>query len=389
MKIVINARYLTAPYSGIGQYTINLLKSLAKIDKENEYILFVPWPVDMSFGSNFKIVDIREGKLFNNDFISRLWWEQITLSRALRKYNPDVYHSTYQTLPRRSGKYHPIATIHDAIPWKFAWQQKNRMYRFYSNVSRRSSRRLELAFCVSEAAKLDVAHLYGIKPERMIVTYEGVSDEFYNDTPIDELNRTKKKYSLTRPFFYYVGGFKRHKNLRVLIKSFANAVHKNKINYDLVIPGKIREHSGLARELFYDVKSLVRYAKSKGVSDRVKFIGYASQKELAALYKLSHAFITLSLYEGFGLPALEAMVSGKPVIVSDVGAHPEVVGKAGILVYPYGITRITNAISSIATNKILYAQLVEEGKKQIMKFDKIKIAKNVLKHYEEIAKLNK
>lgn len=389
MRIAINARYLTAPYSGIGQYTINLLKSLAEIDQQNEYILFTPWPVDFSFGPNFKIIDIREGKLFENDYMSRAWWEQVSLSRAIKKYKPDLFHSTYQTLPLQANKLPSIVTIHDAIPWKFEWQQSNRLYRWYSNLSRWSCGKLTLGFCISEAAKLDVAFIYKIKPEKLLVTYQGVADRYYEAPLPTRLKEIKQKFGLERPFILYVGGFKRHKNLRVLIKAFAQATRKFGLDIDLVIPGKMRQHSGFTKELFYDPNSLKAYVKAKHVASRVRFIGYADFNELACLYRLSHVFITLSLYEGFGLPVLEAMVSGKPVIASHVGAHPEVVGDAGVLVYPYGLTRITDAIGEMFLNQKKYKEYKDHGAKQIEKFDKKKIAKLVVEYYEAVYEANK
>jgi len=384
MKIAINARYLTSPYSGIGQYTINLLESLAKVDKENEYTLIVPWPVDFSFGPNFKIVDVREAKWFGDDYYSRLWWEQITLGRYLKKLKPDIYHSLYQSLPLNANKYASIVTIHDTIPWKFPWQRSNAQYRRYSDISRWSCRKATKVICVSETAKLEVAPTYGIKPEEIEVIYEGVSDIFSKKPRVAKLEKIRQRFKLEKPFLLYVGGFKRHKNLRFMIKAYANAICRHKLDVDLVIPGKIRAHSGNAKELFYDPQMLMVYVKQKKLSKRVHFIGYARQDELVCLDYLCKAFISLSLYEGFGLPAIEAMAAKKPIIASDAGAYPEVIGNAGVLVYPYGLNRVADAINQVVTNKTLRERLVKNGEKRILLFNKEVLAKRLLDLYKQV-----
>lgn len=383
MKIVINARYLTSPYTGIGQYTINILESLAKIDTENEYILIVPWPVDFSFGPNFRIVDLRESKWFGDDYYSRLWWEQITLGRYLKKIKPDVYHSLYQSLPLNAKKYRSFVTIHDTIPWKFPWQRSNAQYRRYSDISRWSCRKAHHVICVSETAKLEVAPMYTIKPENISVVYEGISDIFLKKPRTAKLLKIKNRFHLEKPFVLYVGGFKRHKNLRFMIKAFTHAVNKYKLDIDLVIPGKIRTHSGSAKELFYDPKTLTDYIKQKRMTKRIHFIGYARQDELVCLNYLSRAFLSLSLYEGFGLPAVEAMAAKKPIIASDTGAYPEILGDAALLVYPYGLTRIAEAINQVITSESVRNKLISRGEKRIVAFDKIELARKMLSIYNE------
>lgn len=384
MRIGINARYLTSPYSGIGQYSINLLKSLAKKDKENEYFLFVPWPVDFDFGPNFKIIDLRELKLVNKDFIARLYWEQVQLGRAIKRYKIDLYHSLYQSMPFGARKIASIVTIHDAIPWRFSFQRKDRLYRWYCDISRNSCQRAYKAFAISETAKSDLTLVYGRRPEDIFVTYEPVNEIYRDEVTKEEIEKVKKKYKLTKPFMLYVGGFKRHKNLRFMIKAFAHAVHKFKLNIDIVIPGKIRTHSGFDKNLFFDPVGLKKYAKKKEVSSKVRFIGYADINDLAALYRASRLFISLSLYEGFGLPPLEAMTSGTPVIVSNTGAYPEIIADGGKLVFPHGENRIADAINRFFVDEEYYDQMKNQAVKRAKFFNDKKIADNVLSLYHRL-----
>lgn len=384
MRIGLNARYLTVPYAGIGQYTLNLIKSLAEIDSENEYFLFVPWPVEYKFGPNFTIVDVRELKILGRDFAGRLLWEQYQLGRAIKRYKLDIYHSLYQTMPFGSQRIPSIVTIHDAIPWHFPFQREDLWYRWYSDISRWSCHKAQTVFAVSESAKADISLVYGLRPENIVVTYQTIGKKFSrSDSQLPGKRALLKRWGIDKPFLLYVGGFKRHKNLRFMLKAFAKAVHEYDLDLDLVIPGTIRSHSGIASHIYFDAAGLQRYAKDKKISQRVRMIGYVSQEELVVLYRAARAFISLSLYEGFGLPVLEAMASATPVIASNTYAYPEIVGDAGVLVHPYGANRIAQAIYDVMKDDQLRKTLIHRGKRRLVFFERAKIAREVLERYTQ------
>src|SRR3989339_811208 len=215
MRIGINGYYLTTPNSGIGQYTINLLRALSEIDKENKYFIFSPEKADWNFPENFKLKVVPTLPFFSKTFLNRFIWEEYQLEWAINKYKIEVFHALYQSLPRGSEKIGNIVTIHDAIPWRFPFERKQPTYRWYSD--RRKSlvkKRAKKIITVSETSKLDFASVYDLKPETIEVTYESVDPIFFKKPSPDEIKNLKQKYNINKPFIVYTGGLKRHKNLR-------------------------------------------------------------------------------------------------------------------------------------------------------------------------------
>jgi len=386
MNIGINGYYLNTPNSGIGQYTRNLLNSLSEIDSENQYFLFTPTEIkDLHFKSNFKIVVIKPSRLFSKSFINRFLWEEYQLGGAIKKYNIEVFHGLYQSLPKGSEKIGNVVTIHDGIPWKFPFERKKWTYRWYNDKRKDLvSKRAKKVITVSETSKLDFATLYGIKPETIEVTYESVNPSFNKKFLEKEITEFKTKYNITRDFILYTGGLKRHKNLRMLIKSFDILVKDHGFKGDLYILGAMRSTMAVSQFIYYKTNDLETYAKLKNIENNIKFVGAVSQDDMSLFMHLAQCFVSISLYEGFGLPALEAMTSGTPSILSNLGAYSEIADGAAVYVYPYGPHRIAEALNEILTNKSLNEKLTREGFERAKFFDRLKIAKRVKEIYKEV-----
>ena len=386
MNIGVNGFYLSTPNAGLGQYSINLLSSLSKIDKENNYFVFVQEELkDLKLGSNFTIVIIKPLTIFPKTFINRYFWEEHQLGHALKKYNIDVFHGLYQSLPRGSEKVGNLVTIHDAIPWRFSFERKNRIYRWYTN--RRMNlvaKRAKKIISVSETSKLDFAPVYGIKPETIEVTYESVNPSFDKVPTPEEAQDFKSKYGITRDYILYTGGLKRHKNLRMLIKSFDILVKEHGFKGDLYILGAVRQNMAISNAIYYKIEDLEKYAKLKKIGKAVKFVGFVSQDDMSKFMHLAKCFVSLSLYEGFGLPALEAMTSGTPAVLSDLGAYAEIADGAGLFVYPYGPHRIADALDSALTDNKLREKLIKKGIIRSKFFDRLKIARRIKDIYKEV-----
>src|ERR1035437_2625586 len=222
MKIGINGYYLSTPYSGIGQYSRNLLNALSEIDRENQYLLFTPGDIkDLQLPDNFKIVVVKPFRFFSKTFLNRYFWEEYQLGNAIRKHKIDVFHGLYQSLPRGVEKIGNVVTIHDGIPWRFPFERKKWSYRWYTDQRKKTVReRAKKVITVSETSKLDFASIYGIKPETIEVTYESVNTSFNKTPSSKEIADFKARYNIKKDFILYTGGLKRHKNLRMLIKSF-------------------------------------------------------------------------------------------------------------------------------------------------------------------------
>lgn len=384
MRIGINGYYLTTQFAGIGQYTINLLRALAEVDKENKYYVFCPTQVEWNLPENFKLKVIPPVPLFTHTFLNRFIWEEFQLGKAIQKYKIEVFHGMYQSLPRGVEKIGSVVTIHDAIPWRFPFERKQVSYRWYSDLRKKLVRnRAKKVLTVSETSLLDFAPIYGIKPETIEVTYESIDPVFWDHPTKEETTKFKREQKITREFILYTGGLKRHKNLRMLIKSFAILVNERGFEGDLYILGAIRKTMAVSPYLYYQISDLEKYAKLKKIQDRVKFVGYVSRKEMSMYMHTAKCFVSLSLYEGFGLPAIEAMTSGCPSVLSNLGAYPEVADSAALFVYPYGPHRIAEAIHKIVSNKILWEQLSKKGLERAKFFNRLTIAKRVLEIYKE------
>lgn len=384
MRIGINGYYLSVPYAGIGQYTYNLLSSLAEIDKKNKYIIFTYYDTDVVFGKNFKIVKVP--MVFQGNFFGRYIWEQYQLSRAIKEHDINIYHSPYQTLPLISKKVPSIVTIHDAIPWRFPFQRKQLSYRLYSDLSRTSCKRAQKYITVSETTKVDFAPIYEIKPELIEVTYESIHKVFNKNFSAKEVKDFRERFNINRKYIIYVGGLKRHKNIRILIKAFSKfkQYYDKKNEYDLFLLGDIRKNMAISPYIYYRVEDLEKYSSLKKVRKHIRFYGKQSFNDLALFYKEASLFISLSLYEGFGLPALEAITVKTPSILSNLGAFQEIIKDGALYVYPYGSHRVARKIADVLFDKNFQKNLINKGVEVAKEYDRLKIANRVLEIYEEV-----
>lgn len=385
MRIGVNGFYLSTPYSGIGQYTINLIHALSEIDKENKYYVFSPREVTWELPPNFRLKVIKPLPLLPKTFLNRFFWEEFQLGKAIKDYRIEVFHGMYQSLPRNAEKIGNVVTIHDAIPWRFPFERKQLTYRFYSDIRKNLVRkRAKKVVTVSETSKLDFAPVYGIKPEDIEVTYESVDPVFEEKPTLAETEDFKKRYKINADFILYTGGLKRHKNLRMLIKTFDILIKDYKFTGDLFILGAIRNTMAISPYIYYKSGDLENYAKLKRIGNKVRLIGFISRKDMSLFMHLTACFVSISLYEGFGLPVLEAMTSGTPSVVSNLGAYPEIAHGAALLVYPYGPHRIAEALNTALKQKEIREKLIKKGKERAKFFDRIKIAKRALEIYKEV-----
>lgn len=385
MRIGINGLYLSTPYSGIGQYTINLLRALSEIDHTNKYFIFTNAKIKFEFPANFRVIKIDPIPLFPKSFLSRFIWEEYQLGSAIRKYKLDIFHGLYQSLPRGVEKIGSIATIHDAIPWRFPAERKQLAYRWYSDIRKNLlTKRAKKIVSISETTKLDLAPIYGMKPETIEVTYESVDSIFFTTPTEKEINDCRKKFELPQKYILYSGGLKRHKNLRMLIKSFSILAKTYKYPGDLLILGAVRNTMAVSKAIYYKPEDLMKYAKLMKVGDRVHIVGFISRSEMSTLLHTADAFISLSLYEGFGLPALEAVTAGIPAVLSRIGAFQEVIKDAGVYVYPYGPHRIAEELNSVLIDQKVQVKLKQQAKKRAVFFDQYKIAQRILEIYQEV-----
>jgi glycosyltransferase involved in cell wall biosynthesis len=245
-----------------------------------------------------------------------------------------------------------VVTIHDCIHLMFPQYLPNRFAYGYARATLwAATKRAERIFTVSETSKADILRYCDVPAERIIVVYNAIDDRFAAPPDMDAVERVRERYQLNGPFALYVGNIKPHKNLERLIDAF-DLVRRN--GYErlelLIIGDQISKYPRLRRAV-----------EKHKLHKHVRFLGFVADDTLAALYRLATVFVFPSLYEGFGLPPLEAMASGTPVVTSNRSSLPEVVGDAAVLVDPYSAASIAEGIQRVLSDADLRRTLSERG----------------------------
>jgi glycosyltransferase involved in cell wall biosynthesis len=369
MRVAIDARKLHD--FGIGTYIRNLLRHLARIDRDNEYVLLCQQAdlgIADQLGSNFRTV-LEPSPNYSVR-------EQIHVPWTLRREQPDVFHAPHYVLPpavrRRS-----IVTIHDCIHIMFPQYLPNRMAYAYAKASMWSAtRQSNRILTVSEASKRDIMRFFNVPADKIVVVYNAIDERFRVPPSEEAIARVRERYQLDRRFVLYAGNIRPHKNLVRLIEAFADLRTNGFEDVTLLIIG----------DEISKLPALRRAVHSHKLHKHVRFLGYLSDDMLAILYRLASVFVFPSLYEGFGLPPLEAMASGTPVVTSNVSSLPEVTGGAAILVDPYEVDSIREGIQRVLTDPGLCEELRAKGIARSREFSWEASVARTREIYEEVAR---
>ena len=367
MRVAIDTRKIHD--FGIGTYIRNLLRQLARIDRNTEYILLCREPdlgIAAQLGPNFRgVVEPSPNYSLR---------EQIHIPWLLRRERPDVYHAPHYVLPP-AVRCRSVVTIHDCIHLMFPQYLPNRAAYAYARASMwAAARRSDRILTVSEASKRDILHFFNVKPEKIVVVYNAI-DEHFSATPSEEqVARIRERYQLDHKFVLYVGNIKPHKNLVRLIEAFSQLRRTHDDLKLLIIGDEISKLPALRRAVHRN--KLHKF---------VRFLGYLKDDTLTVLYRLASVFVFPSLYEGFGLPPLEAMASGTPVVTSNVSSLPEVTGDAAVLVDPYDVDSISDGMRRILDDPRLAEELRIKGLKRAREFSWERSVEKTQRVYREVA----
>jgi len=368
VRIAIDARKLHD--YGIGTYVRNLLRQLARLDGDNEYIA-VCRPDDMGFvrslGENFLAVaetappySIRE---------------QFTLPMALRRTRADLFHAPHYVLPPLTPC-RSVVTIHDLIHLRFPEYLPNRLAYSYARAMIWSAiRRADRVLTVSEASKRDILRFFNVSAGKVEVVPNAIDDRFGIPPTDEEVAQVRERYQLQAPFLLYAGNIKPHKNLERLIEAFGDVRRRGFDRLKLLIIGDQVTKYATLRHAVHRCK----------LHTHVRFFGFVPDRMLAVLYRLADAFVFPSLYEGFGLPPLEAMACGTPVVTSNVSSLPEVVGDAALLVDPYDTRAIADALERVLSDEALRRDLVARGLERAKEFSWERSVRRIREVYAEVS----
>ncbi|MBW9221791.1 glycosyltransferase family 4 protein [Methanothermococcus sp. SCGC AD-155-C09] len=374
MKIGIISEPLNQPLTGVGNYLYNLIKELLNKNLCNNIVL-------INY-KNCNIFPTVNKTLINNPLkkISKtyLWYAYIFALNSIRGYfnGLDIIHNPYQAptfFDLKGQKY--IITVHDLIQILFPKEVKPLVHLVQKTMLPRTIRTADKIISVSHNTKKDVIKYFKIPEDKIEVIYNGVNEE-YKPLPDNEIEKIRQKYNLEYPFILYVGGLAPNKNIPTLIKAFYK-LKKQRLLHKLVIIG--------AKRLKYN--SIFETIDKLNLQKDVIFTGYVPEEDLPALYNAADLFVYPSIYEGFGLPPLEAMACGIPVITSNSSSLPEVVGNAGIMVDPYDVDGLSRAMYEVLTNDGLREELRKRGLERAKLFTWKKCAEEHLKVYEEVYKM--
>lgn len=373
-RIVIDTRHIRD--FGIGTYIRNLVRALGSLDPDSRYFLISHAADEHELPElppNFEIA-------FYEGSDTRLT-EHIAFPLFLRRFWADVYHIPLNVVPLFMPKPY-VVTVHDMSSLLFddgrAEKRRFRRYQF-----RRGLERAERVIAVSNATLRDIDDLFGIRGEKVCRIYNAPDPRFLDvaeGLPSDLLEKTLERYQIRRPFILYVGTIRPQKNIPRLVEAFAVLrgeleSHPELSDLRLIIIGdEISRHPAVRRTVI-----------QTRMEDAVRFLGFVPFNTLRVFYATASAFVFPSLYEGFGLPPLEAMACGTPVVTSNVSSLPEVVEDAALLVNPENVFEIARGIREVLTNPQLRSELIQKGFRQIRKFSWEQTAREVLEVYRQIA----
>lgn len=370
--IGIDARLFgTAQAAGIGTYTEELIGNLLQQDSANRYTVFVTPQVADTFP--FYAANLNKQSV---PYPHYSYAEQIHYPKMLKRARLDLIHYTNFNSPIffRSAK--SVVTIHDLTLWFFPGRKKRSQFlrAGYKYVLRKTCENATRIIAVSEGTKQDIMKHLGVPESKIDVVYEAVPDRLGQAVTPKQIEMIKAKYNITRPYFVYVGQWRSHKNLVRLIRAFAILRRSFDLDYQLVLVGKKDE---LAPEVPSAIKQL-------GLDEHVITTGYVADGDLPAFYVGARAFVFPSLYEGFGLPPLEAMSAGTPVISSNASVMPEILGDAALYFDPESIEDMAAKMHQFATSFHLQQQLKSKLAAQVKRYSFAKMARDTLAVYKKV-----
>jgi len=355
---------------GIGTYIRNVVRQLARTDHDTEYVLLCR-PQDReglsALPPNFRAV-VEPSRPYSVA-------EQVSIPMALRREHADLFHAPHYVLPPlihcRS-----VVTIHDIIHLVFPQYLPGRLAYAYARASLwTAAHRSDRILTVSETSKLDILRRFRVPADKITVVYNAIDDRLLVTPGEDDVERVRVRYQLRDPFALYVGNIKPHKNLERLIEAFDCL--RREPGFEalklIIIGDQISKYQGLRRAVH-----------EHKLHKAVRFFGFVPLETLAVLYRLAGVFVFPSLYEGFGLPPLEAMACGVPVVTSNVSSLPEVVGEGAILVDPYDPRSIAEGMRAALTDGELRDRLREKGLARAREFSWERSVACVRQVYEEV-----
>ena len=354
-RIVINGTFWPQPHVGSGQYLHNLLKRLIVQAPDHRFTVVVPRYLRAYHPGLSHVQTIYMPTPFDRRSarLAKFWFEQISIRQACRSLRADVLHVPYVGAPARPSL-PTVITVHDLIPWLLPEYRTRRTMRGYMKLMQQSMARAHLLLAVSDHTRQDIVKTLDVPDHKIVVTYESVSDG-YCPQPQAVIDEVCRRFHIDAPYVYYVGGFDLRKNVATAIRSFAKARRRVNRRILLVLAGRLpKEQNALYPDIHYVILE-------EGLAADVVLLGAVSEADNAALMSGCTAFMYPSQYEGFGLPPLEAMRCGAPVLASSTTSVGEVVDGGGMLLPPNDVDAWSNALVRVVNDAPIRQELQQRG----------------------------
>ena len=377
MKIIISARFFNLPKTGIGRYCVNLFHELQKMFPKNHYNLVSNQPIDAQLihnKSNCDITVIPFKKYLLHKDLRKTYWEMSQFRRHVVNNQDSIVHLPYIS-PHFFKRNKVVITIHDLWPLICPLKQtgyKGIYDKVHTKFVKRALQKADHVITVSESSKKDIIKFLRYPEEKITVVYHGVEDYFRPVGDKTVVDNVRNKFKLEREYILYLGDISVRKNLDGLLRAYHNLPDDVKDFYDLVLAGRAK------------FSQTLRCLAASLDPEKVKFLGFVDNNDIAPLYSAASLFVFPSILEGFGLPVLEAMSCGTPVIGSNSSSIPEVAGDAGVLVDVTDIEALTNAMHRVVTDTDLRSSMIRKGLVQAEKFSWRKTARETYEIYRKL-----
>ena len=378
MRLVLDARTATDHFPGIGRCVVNLAQSMVPLLGKGDRLILLrdhaqpsPWDLTALAGERLRVVDAPISPFSLH--------QQWAIPRILRRLGADLYHSPYYLMPYRP-KVPTVVTVYDLIPLLFPQHVSTTARLLFRWMMALALRVASHVIVISQATRRDLLTFYHLPPKK-VTAISLAAEPTFHPPPLTEVKRVRHKYTLPEDYLLYLGINKPHKNLVRLIDAFSRITHHvsrftfHASRFTLIIAG--------AWDSRYPEPQ--QRVEALGLENVVRFLGPVPEADLPALYAGAALFVFPSLCEGFGLPVLEAMACGTPVVCSNTSSLPEIVGEAALTFNPLDVTEMAAKIEEASGNEVLREEMRDKGLQQAAKFSWEKTARETLKIYREVA----
>jgi glycosyltransferase involved in cell wall biosynthesis len=368
-RLLINAMAMGRIKTGVGRFIEELLRGLSAIDTANEYIVYTTEEGSrhLALGPNFSVLAPKLSRP------TRLVWEQLVLPALVRRHGIDLLHGQGFTLPMVKNA-RQVVTIYDMTWFSHGSTHERVKTLYFQTLIPLALRRADRIIAISESTRDDIVRLFPETAPRIVTTLGGVAPQFFAARDPAETDAVLARRGISRPFILSVGTIQPRKNLPRLLEAFALLRRDGALPHQLVVCG----------DTGWDTHDVFRRAREPDLAGHVIFPGFVTDEELAHLYGACDVFAYPSLYEGFGLPVVEAMAAGAAVLTSNNSSLREVAGNAALLCDPLSVDDIEIRLRTLLTDPAARAEVVARGHERARLYAWSETARLTLEAYRQV-----